>query len=48
MRPRAHAGICRAVPAQGAGPTAEEDAAAIRANPDIARAAAAALATTTA
>ncbi|WP_406220832.1 hypothetical protein [Streptomyces decoyicus] len=40
--------VCRTVPAQGAGPTADEVAAAIRANPDIARAAAAALATTTA
>lgn len=38
--------VCRTVPAQGAGPTAEEVAAAIRTNPDIARAAAAALATT--
>ncbi|MGW1819128.1 hypothetical protein ACWCQM_36895 [Streptomyces sp. NPDC002125] len=38
--------VCRTVPAQGAGPSAEEVAAAIRANPDIARAAAAALATT--
>lgn len=40
--------VCRTVPAQGAGPTADEVAAAIRANPDIARAAAAALETTTA
>ncbi|MFF2926650.1 hypothetical protein ACFVTP_30285 [Streptomyces celluloflavus] len=38
--------VCRTVPAQGAGPTAEEVAEAIRTNPDIARAAAAALATT--
>lgn len=38
--------VCRIVPAQGTGPTADEVAAAIRANPDIARAAAAALATT--
>ncbi|MEU5898681.1 hypothetical protein [Streptomyces venezuelae] len=37
---------CRTVPAQGAGPTADEVVAAIRADPDIARAAAAALATT--
>ncbi len=40
--------VCRTVPAQGAGPTADEVAAAIWANPDIARAAAAALSTTTA
>ncbi|MFD3889983.1 hypothetical protein [Streptomyces microflavus] len=38
--------VCRTVPAQGAGPSAEEVAAAIRADPDIARAAAAALAMT--
>ncbi|MFJ5101390.1 hypothetical protein [Streptomyces sp. NPDC088554] len=37
--------VCCAVPAQGASPTAEEVAAAIRGNPEIARAAAAALAT---
>ncbi|QKZ20313.1 hypothetical protein [Streptomyces chartreusis] len=40
--------VCRTVPAQGAGPTADEVAAAIRANPDIARAAAATLSTMTA
>ncbi|MDO0917271.1 hypothetical protein QQM39_42645 [Streptomyces sp. DT2A-34] len=40
--------VCRNAPAQGGGPTADEVTAAIRANPDIARAAAAALATTTA
>lgn len=40
--------VSRPVPAQDAGPTADEVAAAIRANPDIARAAAAALSTTTA
>ncbi|MEU1824207.1 hypothetical protein ABZ502_17490 [Streptomyces abikoensis] len=39
--------VCRTVPAQGAGPTADEVAAAIRANPVIARAAAEALATAT-
>lgn len=38
--------VCRTVPVQGVGPSAEEVAAAIRANPDVARAAAAALATT--
>jgi hypothetical protein len=36
--------VCRTIPAQGAGPTAAEVAAAIQADPDIARAAAAALA----
>ncbi|MEU6618970.1 hypothetical protein [Streptomyces parvus] len=36
--------VCRTVPAQGAGPSAEEVAAAIRADPAVARAAAAALA----
>jgi hypothetical protein len=40
--------VCRTVPAQGAGPTADEVAAAIQANPDIARAAAVALAVMTA
>ncbi|MFF3276032.1 hypothetical protein ACFYWU_34615 [Streptomyces chrestomyceticus] len=40
--------MCRTVPAQGSGPTAEEVAAAIRADPDIARAAAAALKTASA
>lgn len=40
--------VCRTVPVQAAGPTADEVAVAIRANPDIAREAAAALATTTA
>ncbi|MEF3119501.1 hypothetical protein [Streptomyces chrestomyceticus] len=40
--------VCRTVPAQGSGPTAEEVAAAIRADPDIARAAAAALKTASA
>lgn len=40
--------VSRPVPAQDSGPTADEVAAAIRANPDIARAAAAALSTTTA
>ncbi|MFF3264922.1 hypothetical protein ACFYWO_37895 [Streptomyces sp. NPDC002932] len=38
--------VCHPVPAQSASPTADEVAAAIRANPSIARAAAAALATT--
>lgn len=37
--------VCRTVPAQGAGPSAEEVVAAIRADPEVARAAAAALAT---
>ncbi|MFH8873733.1 hypothetical protein [Streptomyces griseus] len=36
--------VCRTVPAQGAGPSPEEVAAAIRADPEAARAAAAALA----
>ncbi|WP_098893640.1 hypothetical protein OHA57_39415 (plasmid) [Streptomyces anulatus] len=36
--------VCRTVPAQGAGPSPEEVAAAIRADPQVARAAAAALA----
>ncbi|MFF8717056.1 hypothetical protein ACF07T_37335 [Streptomyces sp. NPDC015184] len=40
--------VCRIVPAQSSGPTADEVAAAIRANPHIARAAAAALKTATA
>ncbi|MEV0472531.1 hypothetical protein [Streptomyces prunicolor] len=40
--------VCRTVPAQGAAPTADEVATGIRADPDIARAAAAALETTTA
>ncbi|MER0443156.1 hypothetical protein ABR738_00950 [Streptomyces sp. Edi4] len=35
--------VCRVVPAQAAGPTAEDVSAAILANPEIARAAAAAL-----
>ncbi|MBV7674277.1 hypothetical protein STHAL_33055 [Streptomyces halstedii] len=39
--------VCRAVPTQGAGPTADEVVAAIQADPDIARAAASALETTT-
>ncbi|MEU5431567.1 hypothetical protein AB0H73_39025 [Streptomyces olivoreticuli] len=37
--------MCRTVPAQGTGPSAEEVVAAIRADPEVARAAAAALAT---
>jgi hypothetical protein len=40
--------VCRAVPAQGPGPTADEVTAAILTHPEIARAAAAALASTSA
>lgn len=40
--------VCRPVPAQGTGPTPDEVAAAIRANPEVARAAAVALAATAA